>query len=59
MIAVAESIKSIEERVAELLAEAPPLTDEEREIAVRLLVMPPKPNAPKVGRRHSASERAA
>lgn len=59
MIAVAKPIKTIKERVAELLAEAPPLTDEEREIAVRLLVMPPSPVTQKVARRRSAPGRAA
>lgn len=36
-------VKTIDERVAELLAAAPPITPGQREAAIRLLVNPPKP----------------
>jgi hypothetical protein len=54
---VAERIPSVEEWVDKLIAEAPPVTAEQREIAVRLLVMPPKPAS--TVQRRSSSRRAA
>jgi hypothetical protein len=46
-------VKTIEQRVAELLAEAPPLTLEQRQAAVRILAaVPPEKKA---ARRCSAS----
>jgi transcriptional regulator with XRE-family HTH domain len=36
-------VKSVDDRVAELLAAAPPITDEQREAAVRLLAEVPVP----------------
>lgn len=58
MIAVAEQIPTVDEWVDQLLTDAPPVTDQQRELAVRMLAMPPEPAKSTVERR-PAQRRAA
>jgi hypothetical protein len=56
---VAEQIPTIDEWVDQLLATAPPVTGQQRELAVRLLAMPPEPAAKPSVERRPAQRRAA
>jgi hypothetical protein len=56
---VAEQIPTVDEWVDNLLAAAPPITDEQRGLAVRLLAQPPEPAVKAATRRRTPSRRAA
>jgi hypothetical protein len=55
---MASKVKTIAERVAELLAVAPPMTPEQRAVVVQVLARPALPQIPRHGdgrRRQSAA----